>query len=80
MKRKKFHSNKCIIKIVSKIFIPKRSYLLYWICDDKRFEIRKIFFSVNPLHLIFRNINGYFEEINKSKCLALFLTKKAKKK
>ena len=62
------------------MFKQKRSYLLYWICDDKRFEIRKIFFSVNPLHLIFRNVNLYFEEINKSKFLALFLTKKAKKK
>ena len=80
MKRKKFHSNKCIIKIVFKMFKQKRSYLLYWICDDKRFEIRKIFFSVNPLHLIFRNVNLYFEEINKSKFLALFLTKKAKEK
>ena len=80
MKRKKFHSNKCITKIVLKMFTQKRSYLQYWICDDKRFEIRKTFFSVNPFHLIFRNVNGYFEEINKSKCLALFLTKKAKKK
>ena len=80
MKRKKFHSNKCIIKIVFKMFKQKRSYLLYWICDDKRFEIRKIFFRVNPFHLILRNVNGYFEEINKSKCLALFLTKKAKEK
>ena len=23
--------------------------------------------SVNPFHLIFSNVNGYFEEINKSK-------------
>ena len=27
--------------------------------------------SVNPFHLIFSNVNGYFEEINKSKYLTL---------
>ena len=31
-------------------------------------------YSVNPLHLIFRNVNGYFEEINKSRPLTLVLT------
>ena len=27
--------------------------------------------SVNPFHLIFSNVNGYFEEINKSKYLTI---------
>ena len=35
--------------------------------------------SVNPLHLIFNKINGYFEEINKNKYLTLVATNKSKK-
>ena len=35
-------------------------------------------FSVNPLYLIFRKVNGYFEEINRSKYLLLVLTNKSK--
>ena len=31
-------------------------------------------YSVNPLHLIFRNVNRYFEKINKDKYLALVPT------
>ena len=30
--------------------------------------------SVNPLHLIIRKVNGYFEEINKNKYLMLVPT------
>ena len=36
--------------------------------------------SVNPLYLIFRNVNGYFEEINKGKYLMLDPTNKSKEK
>ena len=36
--------------------------------------------SVNPLYLIFRNVNGYFEEINKSKYLTLFPPNGSKEK
>ena len=36
--------------------------------------------SVNPLYLIFRNVNGYFEEINKSKYLTLVPTNESKEK
>ena len=36
--------------------------------------------SVNPLYLIFSNVNGYFEEINKSKYLTLVSTNETKKK
>ena len=31
-------------------------------------------YSVNPLYLIFRNVSGYFEEINKSKYLTIVPT------
>ena len=37
-------------------------------------------YSVNPLYLIFRNVNGYFEEINKSKYLTLIPTYESKEK
>ena len=37
-------------------------------------------YSVNPLYLIFRNINGYFVEINQSKCLTLVPTNESKEK
>ena len=43
----------------------KYSYLLYWICDNKASKYIKIY-NVNPLYLIFRNVNGCSEEINKS--------------
>ena len=36
--------------------------------------------SVNPSSLIFRNVNGYFEEINKSKYLTLVPTNQSKEK
>ena len=35
-------------------------------------------YSVNPLHLVFRNVNGYFEEINKSKYITLVPTNESK--
>ena len=34
--------------------------------------------SVNPLYLIFRKVNGCFEEINKSKYLTLVSTNESK--
>ena len=36
--------------------------------------------SVNPLYLIFSKVNGYFEEINKSKYLTLVSTNESKEK
>ena len=39
---------------------------LYWICS-KYAKIN----SVNPLYLFFNKVNGYFEEINRSKYLTL---------
>ena len=37
-------------------------------------------YSVNPLYVIFRNVNEYFEETNKSKYLTLVPTNKSKEK
>ena len=34
--------------------------------------------TVNPLYLIFSKVNGYFEETNKNKYLALVTTKESK--
>ena len=37
-------------------------------------------YSVNSLYLLFSNMNGYFEEINKSKYLTLVPTNESKEK
>ena len=37
-------------------------------------------YSVNPLYLIFGKVNGYFEEINRNKCLTLVPTNESKEK
>ena len=37
-------------------------------------------YSVNPLYLIFTNVNGYFEEVNGNKYLTLVPTNESKKK
>ena len=37
-------------------------------------------YNVNPLYLIFRNVNRYFEEINKNKYLTLVTTNESKEK
>ena len=36
--------------------------------------------SLNPLYLIIKNVNGYFEEINGSKYLTLVPTNESKEK
>ena len=53
--------------------IQKYCHSLHWICDDQRFEICE-----NPLYLIINKVNGYFEEINKSKYLTLVSTNENK--
>ena len=57
--------NKNNTKIDEKSY-KKCSYLLYWVCDDQRFEICKIN-SINRLYLIISKVNGYFEEVNGNK-------------
>ena len=66
------------------IKIDEKSYkyvLIYYIgyATIKDSKYRKIY-SVNPLYLIFRNVNGFFEEINKSNYLTLVPTNESKGK
>ena len=56
-----------------------KNILIYYIGYVTIKEYVKIY-SVNPLYLIFRNVNGYFEEINKSKHLTLVPTNESKEK
>ena len=66
------------------IEIDEKSYkeiLIYYIGyvmtkDSKCVKI----YSVNPLYLIVSKVNGYFEEINKNKCLTLVPTNESKEK
>ena len=44
--------------------------------DSKYIKIN----SVSPLYLIFNKVNGYFEEISKSKYLTLVPTNESKEK
>ena len=58
-----------------------KNVLIYYIefvmiKDSKYVKIN----SVNPLCLIFKKINGYFEEINESKYLTLVPTNESKEK
>ena len=58
-----------------------KNILIYYITQVtiKYSKYVKIY-SVNPLYLIFRNISGYFEEINKSKYFTLVPTNESKEK
>ena len=56
-----------------------KDILTYYIGCVTIKEYIKIY-SVNPLYLIFRNVNGYFEEIDKSKYLMLVPTNESKEK
>ena len=68
---------------INKIKIDKTSYkniLFYYIgcltIKDSRYVKLK---NVNPLYLIIKNINGYFEKINGKKYLTLVPTNESKK-
>ena len=52
-------------------------YIGYATIKDSKY--RKIY-SVNPFYLIFRNVNGFFEETNKSNYLTLVPTNESKAK
>ena len=73
---KKFYSNDIKINENSykDIFIYYIGYVM--IKDSKYVKIN----SVNPLYLIFRKVNGYFEEINGNKYLTLVPTNESKEK
>ena len=64
------------IKIDGKSY---KNILIYYIGYVTINEYVKIY-SVNPLYLIFRYVNGYFEEINGHKYLTLVLTNESKGK
>ena len=62
--------------------IDENSYkniLIYYIGYVTIKEYAKIY-SVNPLHLTFRNVNGYLEEINRNNYLTLVPTNESKEK
>ena len=71
-----FDSNKIKIdeKSYKNIFIYYIGYVT--IKDSKCIKIK----SVNPLYLVFSQVNGYFEEINKCKYLTLVTTNESKEK
>ena len=73
---KKFDSNDFKIdeNPYKDIFIYYIGYVM--IKDSKYVKIN----SVNPLYLIFRKVNGYFEEINGNKYLTLVPTNESKEK
>ena len=62
------------MKSRTKMFV----FILHWIVAIKDSKYAKIS-SVNPLYLIFFNVNEYFEQINKNKYLKLVPILKAKK-
>ena len=69
---------------LNNIKIDKKSYkniLIYYIgyVTTKDSKYVKIY-NVNPLYLIFINMNGNFEEINGNKYLTLVLTNKSREK
>ena len=55
----------------------KYSYLLHWMSTIKDLKHVKIN-NANLLYFIFSQCNGYFEEINKNKYLALVPINKSK--
>ena len=67
---------------MNNIKIDKKSYkniLIYYIEYVTIKKDLKIY-SVNPLCLIFRCVNGYYEEINENKYLTLVPTNESKEK
>ena len=59
--------------------MQRHSYLLHWIYEGQRFEMRKINIA-NPLHIIVSKVNGYFTEIIGNKYLTLVPSKEKVKK
>ena len=60
----------------------EKSYKDIWIYYIGYVTIKEYvkIYSVNPLYLIFRYVNGYFEEINSNKYLMLVPTNESKEK
>ena len=64
------------MQIILKV-IQKNYYLLYWICDNQRFELCK---NLNLVYLIFNKVNGYLKEINRNEYIMLIPTTENKEK
>ena len=64
------------IKIDEKSYKNILIYCIGYVTIKKDLKI----LSVNPLYLIFSNVNGYFEEINKNNYLTLVPTNESKGK
>ena len=64
------------IKIDEKSYKDILIYYIEYVTIKEYIEI----YGVNPLYLIFRNVNGSFEEIDKSKYLTLVPTNESKEK
>ena len=58
---------------------PYKNILIYYIGYGTTKKYLKIY-SVNPLHLIFNKMNGYFEEINGNRYLTLVPTDESEDK
>ena len=74
IKIKNFDPNE--IKIVEKSYKNIRTYYIGYFTMKKSKYVK--INSVNPLHLIFSKVNGYFEETNKNKYLTLVPTNESK--
>ena len=59
--------------------MPYKNIRIYYIAYLTIKEYIKIY-SISPLYLIFRYLNGYFEEINENKFLTLVPTNESKEK
>ena len=64
------------IKIDKKSYKNVVIYYIGYVTIKKHLKIS----SVNPLYLIFRDVNGYFEDINENKYFTLVPTNESKEK
>ena len=49
--------------------IQKHWYILHWIHHNKKINDYEIIHSVNPLHLVIGEVDGYIGKSNGNKCL-----------
>ena len=86
MKNRTYHFFNDIMNIENfdpnNIKIDEKSYKNILICYIGYVMIKKYvkIYSANPSNLIFRFVNGYFEEINRNKYLTLVPTNESKEK
>ena len=66
----------CVFKIDEKLYTNILIYFIGYITIKKDLKGHR----VNPLYLLFRYVNGYFEEINENRYLTLVLFNESKEK